>query len=35
MLAVAVLAIVVAFLTALIPARVAGRTPPAVALRAE
>jgi len=35
MLAVAVLAVVVAFLTALIPARVAGRTPPAVALRAE
>jgi hypothetical protein len=35
MLAVAVLAVVAAFLTALIPARVAGRTPPAVALRAE
>jgi ABC-type lipoprotein release transport system permease subunit len=33
--AVALLAVVVALLTALIPARVAGRTPPAVALRAE
>jgi len=33
--AVAVVALFVAFVTALIPARVAGRTPPAVALRAE
>jgi ABC-type lipoprotein release transport system permease subunit len=35
MLAVAALALVVAFATAVIPARVAGRTRPAVALRAE
>ena len=32
---VAVFALLVAFVTALVPARVAGRTPPAVALRAE
>ena len=35
MLAVAALAVVIAFVTALIPARVAGRTRPALALRAE
>jgi len=33
--AVAALTVVVAFVTALIPARIAGRTRPAVALRAE